>query len=233
MPTALTAILGLFSGFTLFLARRNHLAIKLLEETPTTPIQDLKEGHHEIKGTVSDASSTVHAPMSGETCVWYSLKVEESVKQDKGRRWVTRGRLTRHGECFVEDDTGMCLVDLHDADDDLTVGTRGASGTFDDPSESELAALDALGLSSENLLGMNRRFRYSETILQRGEPLFAHGPCELDEHGMMVMRSRDDERVFFSTKSEETIIATHKRWRTVQFLVFIVSGIGALVSLVI
>ena len=50
---------------------------------------------------------------------------------------------------------------------------------------------------------------------------------------MMVMRSRDDERVFFSTKSEETIIAKHKGWRTVQFVVFIVSGIGALVSLAV
>ena len=93
MPTALTAILGL-SGFALFLARRNHLSIKQLEETPTTPIQDLKEGHHVSGNRVGCVIDRARAH-EWRDLVWYSLKVEESVKRDKGRRWVTRGQQTQ------------------------------------------------------------------------------------------------------------------------------------------
>ena len=65
----------------------------------------------------------------------------------------------------VEDDTGMCLVDLHDADDDLTVGTVLPAPSTTHPIQNLQPW--RLGLSSENLLGMNRRFRYRETILQK------------------------------------------------------------------
>ena len=231
MPTVLTAILGLFAAFALFLCRRNHQAIQKLEGTPTTAIADLTEGHHEIKGRVSEASTTVRAPMAGEDCVWFSLKVEESVRREKGRRWIVRGRLTRHGECVVEDETGTCHVDLGAADHDLLRGARGATGTFDDPSEGERAALAAVGLSSENFLGLNRRLRFRETVLRRGDPLFAHGPCELDDAGQPTLRTRGEDRVFFSNRSEEALVRSHKVWRAIQLVVFLASAVGAVASL--
>ncbi len=231
MPTALTAVLGLLACFAIFVCRRNHLKIRQIEGTPTTAIGDLTEGHHEIKGTVSDASTTVSAPMGGEDCVWFCLHVEELVRRGKSRHWVTRGKLTRHGDCFVEDGTGTCQVDLDDADHELVAGPRGTSGTFDDPSESELAALAELGLTSENFLGMNRRFRYQETVLRRGDQLFAQGQCDVDAYGMAVMSTFHDTRVFFSNKSEESLVRSYKQWRGVQFVAFVALTLGALASL--
>lgn len=231
MPTVLTAILGLFAAFALFLCRRNHQAVRTLEGTPTTSIADLTEGHHEIKGRVANASTTVQAPMGGDACVWVSLKVEESVKHNKGHRWVVRGQLTRHGECIVEDDTGTCRVDLDDADQELLPGTTGRSGLFDDPSAAELAALAALQLPRETFLGLNRKLRFRETVLRRGDPLFAHGPFERDRDGTLTMKTQGDHRVFFSNQSEEALLRSHKVWRAVQGLVFLASVLGALASL--
>ena len=233
MPAALTVVLGLSAGFTFFFCRRNHLVIRQFEGTPTTAIGDLTEGVREIKGTVSDASTTVPAPMSGEDCVWYSLHVEEAVQRGKSRHWETRGRRTHHGECFVEDGTGTCLVDLDDADHALTGGARSTSGTFDDPSDPELAALAEFDLAGENFLGMNRRFRYRETVLRRGDPLFARGPCEIDVHGMAVMSTFHTDRVLFSNQSEAKLVRGHKQWRALQLILFLGSAVGAVASLVV
>ena len=84
MPTVLTAILGLFAAFALFLCRRNHQAIQKLEGTPTTAIADLTEGHRDQGAGVGNFHHRPR-PHGGRGLRWFSLKVE-SVRRDKGRR---------------------------------------------------------------------------------------------------------------------------------------------------
>jgi hypothetical protein len=233
----LTVILGILAAFVLFRCLQNYRNIQRLGGTSITRIQDLDSGNHKIKGTVSDSSRTVVSPIGSKDCVWFCIHVEEDASTKPNvtnltLHWTSSGRFTGQGECRVDDGSGVCLVDLDDADHDCSGSTtRSESGTFDDPSEQELAVLSELGLSGENFLSLNRRFRYTETVLQCGEELFANGPCEIEVDGMAVMRTFHNTRVFFSNRSEAVLVRSHKTSLTLQFIVFLLRAFATLATL--
>ena len=83
MGYVFAAILIVVGGILFFLGKKKGKLKQKIEKTPTTPIDDLKEGQHaEIKG-VTTCDQPLQAPASDTKCVYYSYQVR---RHERDRR---------------------------------------------------------------------------------------------------------------------------------------------------
>jgi hypothetical protein len=96
---------------------------RMIENVPTAKIRSAAQGYVELSGrTKLMDGPIIISPLTGNTCVWYSYKIEERTNsfrhERKGRS--SHWRLVeqkRSEELFIlEDDTGQCVIDPDDAD---------------------------------------------------------------------------------------------------------------------
>ncbi|MEJ2115410.1 MAG: hypothetical protein P8X88_05040, partial [Gammaproteobacteria bacterium] len=68
----------------LFAALRSFHRARLIEDMPTSKIRSCPQGYVELCGTAKLMDGPdIHAPLSGQPCVWYSFSVEEYVEHSK------------------------------------------------------------------------------------------------------------------------------------------------------
>ena len=95
---------------------------RMIENVPTAKIRSAAQGYVELSGrTKLMDGPVIISPLTGNTCVWYSYKIEERVNsfhRDKNSHSNWRVvQQKRSEELFIlEDDTGRCVIDPDDAD---------------------------------------------------------------------------------------------------------------------
>lgn len=203
-------VLGFIALIVGMLFKQTYSKVKKIKDTPTTDIRYLDEGYFEVKAAVTENSTFIQSPLSDLECVWFCIHIEEYIKRGKNGSWRTKIKLTEQGRCILDDGSGECLLDLKHIDFDFNTQYSGKSGTLDNPTSEEQAALQKFGIDGETFLGFNRKLRYTEYILRPNDELYILGNCE-EQSGsdLMVLRGTSDQKLFVSDKSEDVLIKKH------------------------
>lgn len=154
---------GLFRGFVALLRKR------MVEDVPTSRIRSAAQGYVELEGRceLMDGPAII-APLSGLHCAWYQYAIQERRGSGKNRRWVTLESGTSDDLFLLIDDTGECVIDP----DGARVTPRHRQKWYGPNRDSRPRTTGSRWF----LLG--GRFRFTESLLKPGEPLYALGLFE-------------------------------------------------------
>jgi hypothetical protein len=193
-------------------ALRLRATIKIMEETPTTPVSGIRSsGYFEVKGKAV-CQGALSAPRSGAPCIYYHHKIteqyEESYQDDEGEyrtRTKTRTVLneTRHCNFGIQDRTGTLSVSPDGATFEGDWSKSGLIGPGDSSWKAEMAA--QAGCWTTEYQGQREEI----TVIPVGVQLYAIGAVEHHPDGLAMQADKAEGRAFrISTKSEEDQLAS-------------------------
>lgn len=146
---------------------------RMLRDTERTNVGDAVEGATvKIVGTLRHVGEPLRAPLSGRSCAYYEVRVEEHRGKNN---WSTIVRESEGSQFLLEDGTGKALVKLDDPSTAVVEDLSLRSGTFNDPSVSAQEYLTKHGVDSTSFLGFNKTLRYFEGVLEEGETVVVYG----------------------------------------------------------
>ena len=172
---AVLAAVGLWMGFSGL--RRG----RLIEDVPTAKVRSAAQGYVELIGTAQALEGEpIISPLSQTVCCWYRFQVQRR----SDRQWRTEQSGVSDGLFILRDDTGDCLIDPEGAE----VSSRHSRTWAGDGSSAVAvhARLPSLGRVSDLVVdvggGLLERlgsgigeYRYQESVLLPGDPLYAIG----------------------------------------------------------
>ena len=173
----LAALAGLYFGFT-GLRRVRHI-----EDVPTARIRSAPQGYVELIGKArSLAGEPVIAPFSRTPCCWYSYRVER--RGERGARPVESG--SSDAIFALYDETGECVIDPEGAevtsshktswsDDGSGWGAHGVHARLPSLGPTADLVVDVGGGVLEALGSGLGDYRYTESVILDGDPLYAIG----------------------------------------------------------
>jgi hypothetical protein len=158
---AAAAAWGFYSGFKWWRWAR------LIEDTPTSRIRSAAQGYVEIQGLARlMGGEPIVAPLSRRTCVWWSYRVEERVRDGNRRRWRQVASAVSEHIFLIEDDSGACVVDPDGAE--VLPSVR---NTWYGDTPHPVAGPPA----ARGFVGFGSRYRYRESRLDVGATTYAIG----------------------------------------------------------
>ncbi len=107
VPAALT---GGAAAVSFVSSRRAWAAV----DTPTIATGNVVIGRVEVTGKAGPGPSgtRIVSPITAETCVWWSVEVEEETGSGKDKSWKTRHKVASDPAISVDDGSGPIVVDL-------------------------------------------------------------------------------------------------------------------------
>jgi hypothetical protein len=116
---AVWCVLGICAGIYLFfqgfrLLQRRHLIL----DTPVSKIRSASMGMVELSG-LAVGPFTMLAPITTRPCYYYRTLVWEWKRQGRSSQWVKVAAECMHVPFFLDDNTGLMMVDPRGADLDL------------------------------------------------------------------------------------------------------------------
>jgi len=208
---------------------------KMIEETETTKIRQLKPGKAEVKGTAraTEGSSTLESPIHHKEALATRVMVEEyRSNSDGGGSWESIYDETESVPFVVDDGTGEVRVEPP-----LSSGTnlnpeleRERVGGGEEPSEKVKRFIEreeGVGSASKGSIGpldFGERRRYSEGVIEPGENVYVLGRARKDEagwgeRGYVIDETTASGEFVLSDKSEEQLVKEGK-WGGILLLVF-------------
>ncbi len=117
--TVIYALIGVFVGVALFIRGFRVLQRKrLILDTPTSKVRSAAIGLVELNG-LAVGPHTITSPITQRSCFCYRTALWKEVGSGKNRRWEQKIDERFHVPFFLEDDTGMVLVDPNSAETDI------------------------------------------------------------------------------------------------------------------
>lgn len=199
---AVVASCGFYFAFR-FLRRA-----RIIEDTPTASVRSAHQGYVELAGSAAQmADESIHAPLTGQPCCWYSYKVER--RGDKG--WFTVDSGTSDHPFLLRDATGACVIDPEGADitsDRKDIWQGNSTITPTHVSNRPLSGwrlLVRLGQTINSTEAIGSRHRYTETRIHQGDQLYAIGLFRtLDEVDHIQQRSEITRELLRAWKKDES-----------------------------
>lgn len=175
--TAGLTLVALYFGFS-GLRRTRHI-----EDVPTARVRSAPQGYVELIGTARMLDGEpVIAPLSKVACCWYSYRIEKF--GDKNWRIVDSG--ASDSIFALHDETGVCVIDPEGAE----VTTNHKRSWYDNGSGWDThgvhARMPSLGKVSDFVVEWGGKllegfggdigdYRYTESLIMHGDPLYAIG----------------------------------------------------------
>ena len=170
----------LFVGIAAFVGNRKNLARrKRILATPTTPVaQAAGNAPVEVAGRILPSEQgLVTAPFSQRPAIWARVTVQQRIQAGRSSYWKTLHTEEDGRQFWIDDGSGqMARVLPQGAAVNVEVETVGGSGMLRDAQPHVEAFLQSRNLKSTNMLGLNKRMKYTEEILQPNDLGFALGP---------------------------------------------------------
>ena len=243
----LMGLIGLSFGVALFLpGLRNMKKKKLMQSLPTSKIRSLAIGITEIYGKVVPGKSGImKSPFANHDCVGVKIIIEEYQNGGENPPWVEVEKLVRGIEFFLQDDTGMVLVDLRGAELDIPVSNVFALDSRAGPPPNFLNFLRKYNINLgrhgyrtssqrikhflrsdyEGALGRNNPMRYSESIIRPGDQLYVLGRADNypkfreggAQHGVqdLMMQQSHNPNIYFISARSEKQILEKKNYKSI------------------
>ena len=148
----------------------NFKKARYVLDTPTSKIRSAAQGYVEFYGQLSEGAGVLTAPLSAQPCVWWSLRIEEQVRNDKDRtRWQRVESGSSSELLCLNDGTADCWIDPAGAQ--VIAKTRVIGYGAARRPRPEQFGKSVLGPMSRGV----KRYRYTEQRLHAAEPLYAIG----------------------------------------------------------
>lgn len=224
LPVTLASLGALVGLVASVLAARAFGNARLLAEAAPTPVQDLEEGLHEVGGRLS-AEGELVAPLTGRTCAYYRLLLE----QRRRNRWESVLDQREALPTAVADETGAVAVRLDDADVVVSSPDRVRTGIFAVPSAELTALLEKVAAPSTPPAGPFLRWR--EEILLAGDKVFAVGAAARAEERWSLVA--DGGAPVLVSDREEAEVVRHQRragqrWAAIGIVGLAVAAYGGI-----
>ncbi len=165
------AMLLLGAATAFYYAFRQWHRARIIEDVPTAKIRSAPQGYVELEGVGKMMEGEpIISPLTMKHCLWFRYKVErKEVIYIKGSR-TTRWRLVEQGESdalfLLEDETGQCVIDPEGAE---VTPLDKLVWYGDSPRPPHVPLLGRGGI------GFGGRYRYTETFIMAGQPLYVLG----------------------------------------------------------
>jgi len=167
----LLTILIIGAGLSLMFSLRLFHRARLIEDMPTSKIRSCTQGYVELYGTAKWMDGPeIHAPLSGQPCVWYAFTVEEYVAHSK-HKWRQIDNGVSDHLFILEDDTGSCVINPEDAE----VTPSSSNTWYGSKRIRPVTHTSPLDILSSTLLQSREKYRYTEQRLDQYESLYAIG----------------------------------------------------------
>ncbi|MBK7354054.1 MAG: E3 ubiquitin--protein ligase [Nitrosomonas sp.] len=163
-------LIDLISFYSFF---KNWKRLRFIEDTPTARLRSSHQGYVEIEGKgAMIADKPIYAPLSNHPCLWYRSQIECKEilieKEQSQIHWnVIYSNISRHSFKLTDGSTS-CFVDPDSAE------IQGEEklvwyGNTEWPNQTQI-------LESQSVLhSNNNRYRYSESLILPGQPLYVLG----------------------------------------------------------
>lgn len=181
------------------------IKIVRIKFTQTSQIGALpSEGQVEIIGKAED--KTINSPVAKKACVWWRIEVEKrGYMRDVGTYWSTIYTETSTEPFYVNDSTGRVMI-LPDKNIDVILNS-GRGRSFENGLRKwhishSTKILDEFGIKPTNFLGMKRKLRVIETVIEPGEQLYVLGKVKF-ENGVKRIGSKFGAPLIIGFNSQE------------------------------
>ena len=229
VPGALTAVAGIVAFLS---SKRAWAAI----DTPTIATGNVVIGRVEVTGHagVGPSGIRVVSPITAETCVWWSVEVEEETGSGKDRSWKSRHKAFSEPGVTVDDGSGPILVDLtgtslrspesqtHNASklppsltsDDLTRLARGTPyvATAADDDRGFFAKMFDSFSTDAPLASLSGNWRVTETYLPDGADLYVLGTTRYDETRTAAVFTHAKDHPLYAYAGTEKQLTRNAKW---------------------
>jgi len=122
-----------------------------------------------VVGKIEFVDPPIKAPLSGRTCAYYHVIVEQQKSSGKSSHWHTIINETNQSKYLIRDGNSYAFVEDSNLKSYIVKDKKFRSGFLNDATSELERYLQQHGKTSENLLGMNKTIRYCEGILENGE----------------------------------------------------------------
>ncbi len=175
----LVVVLLVFAAVNHF--SRDERLKRQLRAAESVPIGQVnRDSVVKISGQVKQLDRLLEAPLTGRSCVFYRVLVEERIQSGKNSRWRTLIDEYEATDFLVTDATAVARINVAGADPVLVLDAHFTSGTWNDAEPALERYLARFGEKSTGLLGFNRKIRYREAVLEPGEGVAVLGAATME-----------------------------------------------------
>ncbi len=168
----MAGLLGL-AIYLLHAGLRTFWRLRTILDTPTSKIQSAPQGYIELSGLARAANATVPGKLTGKPCVWYQYRIQKRQSSGRSNNWKTLEQGTAERAFALDDGTGRCLIEPEGAQ--VKLGrTEQWHGPHRDPSRRK---------ANFAWLGRGERYRFTESRIQAGDPIYLLGRFETPRRG--------------------------------------------------
>lgn len=224
-------VLGAYAGLILiYVGFHEYSEYNLIRNTATTTIRSAPVGRVEVKGTVKPLSeeTMLSSPFLYRDCVAYDCEIEEYHHDDDGGDWRTVWQKKRTEPFFIEDNTGLIMVQGQEAEWSIE------RNFYEQMSESEMP--DHVRQFLENNVQQNdfldvdlfggEDFRFTSYLIVPGESLYVMGQSKplsdedvgVEEDVELQIEKDPATGMFYLSDSSETDILNTKWWKSLAMV---------------
>ena len=182
-PNGLLVVVAAMAAVAVYLGFSGLRRSRQIEDVPTARVRSAHQGYVELVGTAHHLDGEpIVAPLSNTRCCWYRYKIERR----SGKDWRTVESGSSDGIFALRDETGDCVIDPEGAE-----VTSRHERSWSDHGDSRLAhpvhaQLPSLGKTADTLVDISGKvldslgagvghYRYTESVILDGDPLYAIG----------------------------------------------------------
>ena len=206
MDPNLILILTIVGAATLLvggaLAANAFATARLLGATGPTPMAEVTAMLQEVRGTVV-ADERKSAPLSGRSCVYWRLMVEEQ----RRTRWESVIEERDGVPIALDDGTGRVRLDPRAAEPVVTAAGHVRTGIFAYPSPEWTELVARLGVTSR--APSTAFLRWREEVLDAGDTLTAIGDAQQDADGWAIVPA--EGQMILSDRDDSQVVRQHRR----------------------
>lgn len=196
-----------FNAFTVFRQK------KLIENTPTSKVRSIAMGNVEAYGKViPNKNDMVISPFSKKPCAYCRWTIEEYRREGKHSKWVTLKAGSEGKFFYLQDDTGLVLVNPDKANVDIPMDFETQRVSEDIKLFCKSNAIDV-----STFLGFNKTMRFREYYLMKGDkvyimgyagdnPFVDEGSSQKNEADIMIQKGPRNQFYYISDKSEKEVL---------------------------
>lgn len=211
---AIIVLIGLIVFFGYFFSKKTIILRKLKKSASQKMAHVIDGEFAKITGKVEYTGSPLTAPLSGRTCAYYHVKVEQRVSTGKSSHWKTIIEEEVAGSFGIREGDYCARIDGNKVKSYIVDDRKYSSGFLNDASGVLQQYLKNHGQESENFLGMNKTIRYREGVLEEGELISVMGKCRWekaesgqwsDSYGKVLVISPTEKDAVYLSDDPETV----------------------------
>jgi len=179
IPITIVLIVGTIFYLVYYFSRKAVVKRKL-KKAVESKISDFISGDiAKVVGTVEFVGEPLIAPLSGRQCAYYYVLVEELISDGKNSHWRKMIEREVGGKFVIRDGRHRAYISTDSTIKSyIVMDKKYSSGFMENATENLEKFLQNHGQTSKGFLGINRKIRYKEGVLEAGECIAVMGKGE-------------------------------------------------------